>query len=266
MTERSDPRSPPRGSNPHDRPVAYEPPKPYVEVLRQELSDWDQLWADVVPELVKVTSFPSILVYDRESERRSLRLLLTEICRIALSPKESADYRHLESLCASSRARIDALEQENNRLRQELLAQEQSHQSELARISERIDRFQSMVSILGEARGSIFNGERPDRSVPSASILTAVHPERQKRLTNTSVTERRRSMPPKREPVKRAAPPKKKKFSLDDLQSDTHVNELIARYTKTPKAKKKTAQSLAERSIKPHSSSVSPKSHWRKKS
>jgi hypothetical protein len=60
----------------------------------------------------------------------------------------------------------------------------------------------------------------------------------------------------RREAAKRAAPPEKKEVRMDDLQSDAHVSELIARCTK-----KKMAPS-----IKPQSSSVPPKSPRRKTS
>jgi hypothetical protein len=225
-----------------DSPPTHSPRRPHshIQRLEQELANWDKLWREAIEQLTRVTPFPSVLVCDPESQRVSLELLIQEVCKIALHPRDSPDYRELSGRFRENQKEIELLRSANSSLKDELETLRNSHEREMVAVSKRIDRFQSMVTEIIQMRA-----QQPSRIHESPLSPIPVQSAVPEKVVHFKA-HRAKSVGARRTPT------------LDSF-TNPHLNDLIARYTKSPRTPKNPRVSLYERSVKDASQSARSK-------
>ena len=179
---------------------------------------WEDLWQELVSDLVQVVEFPPFLVRDSETARQALRRLTADVCRIALNPQESDAYKALQKKAEQQEKIIDELRRDNEEAKEALRRMSDSRDQELTQITGRIEKFERMVMELRENK--LCTDELLQKSL--TKILTETRAEVHK--------QRQRPKPKHPKPA-----PTKSKLDFDEMEKnvqDTQIQTLIHKYIK----------------------------------
>ena len=218
-----------------------EPEPEYVSRPLDDARQWEELWQELVSDLVQVVEFPPFLVRDSETARQALRRLTADVCRIALNPQESDAYKALQKKVEQQEKVINELRRDNDEAKEALRRMSESRDQELTQITGRIEKFERMVMELRENK--LCTDELLQKSL--TKILTETRAEAHKQ----------RQLPKPKHPK---PTPTKSKLDFDEMEKnvqDTQIQTLIQKYIKPidpppePEPPSQPKQTLFERSI-----------------
>lgn len=125
-----------------------------AEKLQDEIRKWEDLWQELVSELVQVVDFPPFLVRNGDAAREALHTLTIEACRIALNPQESEQFKQMQRRAEQQERLITELQKEKAAAQDNLKKLSEARDQELNRITGRIQKFECLVRELNDTKES----------------------------------------------------------------------------------------------------------------